>query len=217
MVIEKGEPWLLWPDKVSYGINTGNIGETFEGNNSFTLSMNINILTKEKRKRTVFAKVPNYCGVDIEDNNRLLLILRLERDGETISEYLMSDVEIIYEFQLLTYRFSKENGIIEVLLDEKVIIKYKIKDNEKLLFQADSHIIFGAGNFPSNNFNMNYCSYDIDFLLISKNYLTIEEVKKFWLDKKISEEIVGLYDFKETTEFKVFDLTNNCNFLNKII
>lgn len=30
MVIEKGEPWLLWPDKVSYGINTGNIGETFE-------------------------------------------------------------------------------------------------------------------------------------------------------------------------------------------
>ena len=46
MVIKEGEPWLLWPSMVSYGINTGEIGKTFEGDTDFTLSMNIKILTK---------------------------------------------------------------------------------------------------------------------------------------------------------------------------
>ena len=28
MIIKEGEPWLLWPSMVSYGINTGDIGKT---------------------------------------------------------------------------------------------------------------------------------------------------------------------------------------------
>ena len=89
MVIKNGEPWLLWPNMVSYGINTGEIGKTFEGDTDFTLSMNIKILTKSSEKRTVFAKLPNYMGLDIEkENNNLMLILNLDKNGKTEWKYL---------------------------------------------------------------------------------------------------------------------------------
>lgn len=213
MVIEKGEPWLLWPDKVSFGINTGNIGQTFEGDNSFTLSMRIKILSEEKIKRTIFAKVPNYCGIDVEGNDKLLLILRLKRGDEYVTEYLISDREISYDYQLITYRYNKETKVIEVLIEDTIVIQYFLKENEDLSKENDPHIIFGAGNFPSNNFNMNLCSFEINHLLISKSYLTNEELKS----GTTSNEIVGLYDFKQHTEYKVFDLSGNSNFIHKII
>ena len=55
MVVNYGEPWLLWPDKVSYGINKGQISDTFEGGHDFTLSINLKLLTIKDEKRTIFA------------------------------------------------------------------------------------------------------------------------------------------------------------------
>jgi hypothetical protein len=60
MVIKEGEPWLLWPDMISFGINRGEIYKTFEGETDFTISMRVKIISKEPHKRTLFAKLPNY-------------------------------------------------------------------------------------------------------------------------------------------------------------
>lgn len=217
MVIERNEPWILWPDNVSYGINKGNIGQTFEGENSFSLVMKLKLLSNDTVKRTIFAKVPNYCGIDIEPNNKPLLILRINREGEEISEYLTSQTPINEDFNYLIFRYNRDEKLIEVLLNELVIISYILKENETLTKESNPHIIFGAGNFPINNFNMNLCSYDLDFLMISKSYLTFEEIIDIKENKTIKNEIIGLYDFEKHTDFKVFDLTNNCNFLHKII
>ena len=217
MVIEKNEPWILWPDNVSYGINKGNIGQTFEGENSFSLAMYFKLLSNDNVKRTIFAKVPNYCGIDIEPNNKPLLILRINRDGEEVSEYLSSQISINEDFNYVIFRYNKDEKLIEVLLNELTIISYNLKENETLTKESNPHIIFGAGNFPINNFNMNLCSYDLDFLLVSKSYLTFDEIINIKENNVIKDEIIALYDFKKHTEFKVFDLSNNCNFLHKII
>jgi hypothetical protein len=217
MVIERNKPWILWPDNVSYGINKGNIGQTFEGENNFSLVMKLKLLSKDTVKRTIFAKVPNYCGIDIEPNNKPLLILRINREGEEISEYLTSQISINEDFNYIIFRYNRDEKLIEVLLNELVIISYTLKENETLTKESNPHIIFGAGNFPINNFNMNLCSYDLDFLMISKSYLTFEEIIDIKENKTIKSEIIGLYDFEKLTDFKVFDLTNNCNFLHKII
>ena len=88
MVIKEGEPWLLWPSMVSYGLNKGSIGNTFEGEHSFCLEMTFRVLSKEPSKRTLFAKLPSYMGIDIEgENNRLLLILNLRKDKETYCSF----------------------------------------------------------------------------------------------------------------------------------
>ena len=100
MVIKEGEPWLLWPSMVSYGLNKGNIGNTFEGEHSFCLEMTFRVLSKEPSKRTLFAKLPSYMGIDIEgENNRLLLILNLRKDKETYYEYLMSEIGIGWDLK----------------------------------------------------------------------------------------------------------------------
>ena len=73
MIIKHGEPWLLWPNTVSYGINKGDINRTLEGDTDFTMSMRIKVLSKTPSKRTIFSKLPNYMGLDVEnDNNNLL-------------------------------------------------------------------------------------------------------------------------------------------------
>ena len=218
MVIKSGEPWLLWPNMVSYGINTGDIGKTFEGDTDFTLSMYIKILTKSAEKRTIFAKLPNYMGLDIEkENNNLMLILNLNKNGETEWKYLFSETEIGYDSNLITFRFNKTNKILEILVNDIIAIEYKLENDEELSIGYEPHIIFGSGNFPSNGFNLNYCEYNIDFLMISKSIKSIFEIYNIKDNLILDDTIVGLYDFKKHTDYKIYDLSENCNFLHKII
>jgi hypothetical protein len=218
MVIKNGEPWLLWPNMVSYEINSGEIGKTFEGDTDFTLSMYVKILTKSNDKRTIFAKLPNYMGLDIEkENNNLMLILNLNKNAETEWKYLFSETEIGYDFNLITFRFNKTNKILEILVNDNIAIEYKLEHDEELSIGYEPHIIFGSGNFPSNGFNLNYCEYDIDFLMISKSYKSIFEIYNIKDNLIIDDSIVGLYDFKKHTDYKIYDLSKNCNFLHKII
>jgi hypothetical protein len=216
MVIEKGEPWILWPDKVSYGINRGNIAETFEGTCDFTLGINLKIISTEG-KRTIFAKLPNYCGIDLEGNNNPLLILKILKGGQEKYEYIRSQIEVNYDYNFFIYRYKKSEGLIEVLVNEEIAISYKLGTDEQLTSEEEPHIIFGAGNFPENDFNMNLCSYDVDFLVISKSHLSYEEIKEIKEKRDVSKEIVGMYDFKKKTEYKIYDLSKNCNFIHKII
>ena len=218
MVIKNGEPWLLWPNMVSYGINTGDIGKTFEGDTDFTLSMYIKILTKSAEKRTIFAKLPNYMGLDIEkENNNLMLILNLNKNGAPEWKYLFSETEIGYDFNLITFRFNKTNKILEILVNDIIAIEYKLENDEELSIGYEPHIIFGSGNFPSNGFNLNYCEYDIDFLMISKSIKSIFEIYNIKDNLILDDTIVGLYDFIKHTNYKIYDLSENCNFLHKII
>lgn len=69
----------------------------------------------------------------------------------------------------------------------------------KLASDDISHIIFGAGNFPKNDFNLNY------FPVILHN---VEIVKE--------KELISKHDFEIFIHDKSLDLTNNCNFIYKI-
>lgn len=217
MVVNEAEPWLLWPDTTCFGINTGKISEVFEGVSDFTLAMRLKILSNEPNKRTIFAKLPNYCGIDVESNNTPLLILKLFKGNEELYRYISCNYEIDTEFNWLVYRYSISKRIVEVLVNDIIVIEYKLEDDEELTSGVEPHIIFGAGNFPKNGFNLNYCSYDFDFLMISKSYKQFQEIIKIKNERLLDESIVGLYDFERHTDYKVYDLSENCNFIHKII
>jgi len=217
MVIKKGEPWLLWPNISSYDINTGNISETFEGNTDFTLAINLMALSPKSSKRTLFAKLPNYCGIDIEENDTPLLILNLLKNGKETYKYLTSQTVISEGFNMLVYRYNRSNKILEVLVNEEIAISYQLEDDETLSVGSDPHIIFGAGNFPKNGFNLNYFSFQTDFILIAKSYKTFSEIVKIKTDGIFDQSVIGLYDFKKRTDYKIYDLSKNCNFIHKIL
>jgi hypothetical protein len=218
MVLNEGEPWLLWPDKVSYGINKGDIMDTFEGED-FTISMHLKILTKSNQKRTLFAKLPNYMGIDIEkENNHLLLILNLTQNGEEKWEYLFSDLTLGYDVNFLTLHYSKENKKIELYINDSLAIEYTLKENEEFTKGNEPHVIFGAGNFPHNGYNLNYCSYELDYLIIAKKCVSLSEIKGLYNGEiQNVDGVVGLYDFAKKTDYKIYDLTGNCNFIHKIL
>ncbi len=218
MVLNEGEPWLLWPDKVSYGINKGDIMDTFEGED-FTISMHLKILTKSDQKRTLFAKLPNYMGIDIEkENNHLLLILNLTQNGEEKWEYLFSDLTLGYDVNFLTLHYSKENKKIELYINDSLAIDYTLKEDEEFTKGNEPHVIFGAGNFPHNGYNLNYCSYELDYLIIAKKCVSLSEIKGLYNGEiQNVDGVVGLYDFAKKTDYKIYDLTGNCNFIHKII
>ena len=96
----------------------------------------------------------------------------------------------------------------EVLINEIQIIEYRLESDEELSIGHEPHIIFGAGNFPHNNFNMNFCSYETDFLLISKSYLEyskIIEIKAKNLKSgknPLYESTISIYDSNKTSLLK---------------
>lgn len=219
MIINESEPWLLWPDMVSYEINKNEIGKTFEGDTDFTISMRVKILSKGPEKRTLFAKLPNYMGIDIEkENNNLLFICNFVKNNEIQPKYLFIGNELGWDFNFITVRYFKKYRKLEVMINDLVVLDITLENGETLSVGNDPHIIFGSGNFPKNNFNLNYCSFESDYLIIAKNYLSFSKINQYYNKEETSfEGIVGLYDFNKKTDYKVYDLTGNCNFIHKII
>ena len=218
MIIKEEEPWLLWPNEVSYGLNKGDIMDTFEGED-FTISMHLKILTKTSHKRTIFAKLPNYMGIDIEkENNNLFLILNLTQNGEEKWEFLFSDLTLGYDVNFLTLYYKKETKKVELYINDSLAVEYTLKEDEEFTKGNEPHVIFGAGNFPHNGFNLNYCSYDLDYLIIAKKCVSLSDIKGLYNGEIQSVDgVVGLYDFTKKTEYKIYDLTGNCNFIHKIL
>jgi len=218
MEIKNGEPWVLWPSSVSYGLNKGEIESTFEGDSDFTLSMEITISTSIKEKRTIFAKLPNYMGFDIEGNNGIFIFTLMNENNVEETKYMWIDNCINDGHNVLTFRYNKENNLLQVIVDDITKLDYKIEDGFRLSKYDNTHIVFGAGNFPHNGFNLNYAEYQIDHLIIAKNYLSYNEIIGCFSGKNITpKNTVALYDFNTKTTYKIYDLTGNCNFIHKII
>ena len=71
--------------------------------------------------------------------------------------------------------------------------------NKTLGYSESPHIIFGAGNFPKNNFNLNYTDFDLHEFKLS-----------------VDGELVSHHTFEKFIHDKSFDLTENCNFIHKV-
>ena len=75
MIINKGEPWIVWPKKYSHGLCKEDINNSLQGDNDFTLGIEFKLLSEGSDKRTIFSRLPNYLGLDIEkENNNVLFI-----------------------------------------------------------------------------------------------------------------------------------------------
>ena len=218
MEIKEGQPWILWPKSVSYGIDKGDIGTTFEGDCDFTISMRFSTSVDIPQKRTLFAKLPNYMGLDIEGDNAIFIFNIINLEGVEEAKYLWIDKCINEGLNILTIRYNKQFNFLELLVNDIVKLEHKLHSGEKLSKSDDPHIIFGAGNFPHNGFNLNYMSFDINRLLIAKNSLSYQDIIRCFDDMNyIPTSTVGLYDFNKKTEYKIYDFTGNCNFIHKII
>ena len=63
----------------------------------------------------------------------------------------------------------------------------------------DPHIIFGAGNFPKNGYNLNYTDIELYEFKVTQE-----------------DKLLCHHTFEEYIYDKSVDLTGDCNFINKI-
>jgi len=190
--INKGGPWIMWPNSLVENFIEFPANKIFDFDGDYSFLLEFELDEKINKKSTLFCKLPSYFGVDIEEYG--LTLIYTTDDGE--SEYVYLD-----------YNWKINTRYILKITKKKSILKYEINDmllfnvllDNKLKGDDNSHIIFGSGNFPKNNFNLNYMSLILYRLKIMK-----------------SDVLICEHDFSCYIYNKSFDLTENCNFINKI-
>lgn len=215
MIINKGEPWIVWPKKYSHGLCKKDINDSLQGKNDFTLGITFKLLTEGPDKRTIFSRLPNYLGLDIEkEDNNVLFIIKTILDGEEKAYYEFSNFSLKDKFYDFLIRFNKKNKFIDLTVDGDTLFRIDLDETEELNTSDDSHIIFGSGNFPHNGFNLNYSELDIKQFFISEEFLPIKE---YTIEELQNLSCTGLYDFEKRTDYQIWDYTDNYNLIGKIL
>lgn len=190
--INKGEPWVMWPDNIVKNFIEFPANKIFDYDGNFEFYLIFELIDEISEKSTLFSKLPSYFGFDLEKNGFTFIISDL-------------DGNLFYFFKEIEWNKNKKYKIL--IKKEKNILLLNINDNNKLIIELEkplskddnSHIIFGSGNFPKNNYNLNFLSCVLHEMIIKKE-----------------DEIICHHNFIKNIHNKMYDITGNCNFLNKI-
>ena len=192
--INKGEPWLFRPSYICDSLPENPANKYLNGQYNFSFEIEMLYEEIKKEREVIFAILPDYTGIDIYDDK---LILTFDFSGNREYFELRNTLTIGNINKIKFKHIPKE--YIAIIINDIVVFSKRITN---LFFgnnSKDPHIIFGAGNFPINNFNLNYAEYELHLF---KMYL--------------NDEIISHHNFKKIIHGKSFDLTDNCNFINKI-
>ena len=193
--IEKGEPWILWPNYICDGIIDYPAGRILDGDSNFTFELEFQVDTEiVEGKGTVFAKLPSYFGLDVTPNGFQLLIPEWDETSEEFKVITVDNLNKLDIYNKNTIKIEYIDSVLRIYLggDEVFTNDYLYTG---LPTDNNSHIIFGAGNFPKNGFNLNYITLKLFNLHIYKDTNLISHHK---FDKFIHNKS---YDYSETGNF----------------
>ena len=190
--INEGEPWVMWPNNLVDNFIDFPTNKVFDYEGDFDFKIKFSIRDVIKRKSTLYSKLPSYTGIDIEPNGLLLILSLVDRD----TDYIFID----YSWDVgVTYTLSVHKKDRQLILSINDVPLKDIQLTTPIKGDNESHIIFGAGNFPKNGFNLNYFGYNLIDLEIS-----------------INGKVESKHIFEEFIHNKSLDITGNCNFIYKI-
>lgn len=191
--IRKGQPWIFWPSSIcdTFPINPAN--KLLTGDFTFTIDMDITLLDDSPKQKSIFCLLPCYTGLDVH-SDFMVLTVSYKRKTEHYTLPVMLETE---EKTNIRFNHIKGNGIYLYIND--ILVLSENLNGHELGVDSSPHIIFGAGNFPRNNFNLNYTDFDMH---------------KFYVYHE--NELVAKHDFEKYIFDKSVDLTDNCNFIHKI-
>lgn len=192
--IQKGNPWLFWPNHIcdTFPEKPGN--QKLSGEHNFNLTLEVKVNEVIGQKGTIFCILPRYTALDIY-SNKLLFTITQDNNKPSYEEL---DVKI-YDGVILKVKIEHiKNKTFKVFIDGKEVFNWNL---EKVPFgkATNPHIIFGAGNFPANGFNLNYTNL---------------ELYNFTLEDDTG--IISNHSFKKFIFDKSYDISDNLNFIHKI-
>lgn len=195
MTINKGEPWAFWPSHLcdTFPEEPGNKLLTGEHNWEIQLELSLPIIREDERQ-SILTLLPHYTSFEVQGEN--IYLAYTGASGETYYKVVKYPLESGKRYRF-TWLHRVGAGLLCVLEDIQ-LWEFGFKD-DPLASPNEPHVIFGAGNFPKNGFNLNYTEVDLYSF-------------KLWSNKKL----VAYTRFDEIIFDKAVDLTGNCNFINRI-
>lgn len=190
--IKEGEPWVMWPNNLVDNFLEHPSNRIFDYNCDFEFNIVFELTDEILSKSTLFAKLPSYLGIDLESQGILFILSEEGLDTRYITHQHSWGVGKKYDLLI-----KRVNKTLTIDLDSTTIIDIELITS--IPDDSNSHIVFGAGNFPQNGFNLNYLSVILHYLSIKKEGVLISE-----------------HLFEKFINNKSFDQTNNCNFIYKI-
>ena len=193
LTIQKGNPWIFFPQSICdmFPENPGNL--ILSGDRYFKFELKFKILESNTDQKTLFTIIPNYTGLDIYES-KIVLTVTFEDCVEHIDLPL-----VIYPFVEHKLKFIHKPGEgLYLYIDGMLLLNINLTQR-KLAVTDRPHIIFGAGNFPKNGFNLNYVDVELqEFTLYDES-------------STLAHHLFGEFIFDKSV-----DLTGNCNFIHKL-
>ena len=191
--INKGNPWIFWPSSICDTFPENPANKILSGDHSFEFSFDFILRDDSADQKTIFTLVPKYTGLDLFPNQTVITVTY--EDGP---QYYRLPL-IIEPGTNVNVKFDhKPKQYFKVFINKEEVVNEPLLDKTFGLSDAP-HIIIGAGNFPKNNFNLNYT--DIDLLRFS-----------VFQDGNILAD----HFFEEQIFDKFVDITGNLNFIHKL-
>ena len=191
--LNKGEPWVFWPSSIcdTFPENPGN--RVLRGDCYFEFDIRFTLREEPIERKTIFALLPKYTGLDIHPEG---MVFAYTTEEETAYINLPSLIKVGEEV-LLTVE-HQPNRYLRIFINKELIEEVNL-DNKVFGIDNSPHIIFGAGNFPKNDFNLNYVDLDLhEFIL------------------KGITGVISDHTFEEFIFDKSVDISGNLNFIHKL-
>jgi len=191
--IKEGNPWLFWPSHICGTFPENPANKILTGNQEFELFVDVKLNKTEGVVGTLFTLLPHYTAMDIY-KGRLLFTMMNEDKVTTcwdIPQPLYDDLRLRILWKHIP------NQSFTVFINSREVQRVDLKE-KSFAIENDPHIIFGAGNFPKNNFNLNYTDIELYEFKVTQN------------------ELLCHHTFEEYIFDKSVDITDNCNFINKM-
>ena len=191
--IKKGSPWVFWPSSICETFPENPCNLILSGDKSFEFTLDFRITEDIIEQSTVFTLIPKYTGLDLFPNETVITLTF--EDG---AEYYRLP-PLVKKGENTKIKFDhKPKQYIKVFINDKEVVTENLEN--RIFGIADSpHIIFGAGNFPKNNFNLNYIELELlRFSVFQDGNILADH----FFEKQIFDKFV--------------DITGNLNFIHKM-
>lgn len=191
--INKGEPWIFWPNSICDTLPENPANKILSGDQYFKVSFRLILTDNSYEQKTLFTIVPRFTGLDLYGDSMKLTITCEDKPDYIDLPLLIKpdeEAEIVLEHSPKEFfkLFINNNEIYSLGLENRC---FGIADNP--------HIIIGAGNFPKNDFNLNYTEF---------------KLLEFKVEDR--ENLLSHHLFEEFIFDKSVDITDNCNFIHKL-
>jgi hypothetical protein len=220
MIINKDNLWLLWPETLSEKLDKGNIGELYFGDKDFTIYLEISDVKCDNFMQNIIAILPHFIGIDFKMHNNITDNIFVHFTITTNKNVYYFENKITYsETYKIHYSYDKTQNKFICYFNDDLVLEYKLNEDEQLLKANNSHLLIGTTYFPQESREHINSEFNITKMLIAENLINRFDIDNIEIYKRSLDKnkIVCYFDFKEKTDYKIFDHTLNNNHLQIII